>query len=217
MVCMEYVLGLGADMANLVGFPSDLEIKAPFAMGRGGEVELGGRRRRGLGSRPNTWVSFPWPREAGLASLIVCRLSSSTSGPRKSGCLPLSSARFEFAQDTEQKLPSHVRHPLRVWGSHHCHASRRESRCLRPTIDFVSLETVEKGTEASKHACPLCAHPWRGACCLQKRQPAAPSENGGRVTAGGVHPTLRHPTILFGLGHLYRYRDPSKPHRRRQS
>lgn len=58
--------------------PSDLEIKAPWLHSHGPRRSggVGGRRRRGLGSKLSTWVSFPWPREAGLASLIVCWLKA---------------------------------------------------------------------------------------------------------------------------------------------
>lgn len=186
-------------------------------MGRGGEVEFGGRRRRGLGSRPNTWVSFPWPREAGLASLIVWpKVPSVVVHERVDRCLPLPSGR-NMASLTKTRnrssLRTYVRHPLEGLG-----VSRLASPgCLRPTIDFVSLETVEKKAPRRQTTRALSVRGHGGGLpfCLQKRQPAAPSENGGRVT--GVHPTLRHPTVLFGLGHLYRCRDPSKPHRQRQS
>lgn len=143
--------------------PSDLEIKAPWLHSHGPRRQGGVGGASTSGSRLEAQhLGFISAAERGGIGIVDRLLAQGAlSSRRRLGHERVDAYLFRrqdlsFDQDTEQKLPSYQ-----------CQASTRgfgglttatpcESRCLRPTMDFVSREreTVEKRHRGVKTRVP---------------------------------------------------------------
>lgn len=161
--------------------PSDLEIKAPWLHSHGPRRQGGVGGASTSGSRLEAQhLGFISVAERGGVGIVDRLLAQGAlSRRRRLGHERVDAYLFRrqdlsFDQDTEQKLPSYQ-----------CQASTRgvgglttatpcESRCLRPTMDFVSREreTVEKKAPRRQNARALsiCAHGGGLAVCRRDKQ-----------------------------------------------